>query len=161
MTLVATSLLATASQAALLFWIVQRLALDQPSLALLVLPWGQQWALLLASCTAACQLMRPAAGRRALLRHARLVWLVCGVGLALCLLAGGLAGLLEQLKLTAAFSGLPHPARQAAAVAMLTMAEWSGLPLAGALVLALLRPLRAKSGRGPNAAPAQRIRPDP
>ena len=154
------SLLAATAQAALLAWIVSRVALDQPSLALLVLSWGQQWVMLLASSTAACLLIRPVHGRAAFRRHARLVWLTCMVGLALCFLAGGLAGLLEQLRLTTAFSGLPHPGRQAAAEAMLAMAEWSGLPLAGAMVLALLRPWRAKSGRQPSAAPAQRSRPD-
>ena len=158
--LVALSLLAATAQAALLAWIVSRVALDQPSLALLVLPWGQQWVMLLASCTAACLLIRPVHGRAAFRRHARLLWLTCTVGLALCLLAGGLAGLLEQLRLTTSFSGLPHPGRQSAAEAMLAVAEWSGLPLAGAMVLVLLRPWPAKTGRQPSAAPAQRSRLD-
>ncbi|MCX5969655.1 MAG: hypothetical protein NTV57_18880 [Cyanobacteria bacterium] len=143
----AMSLLAATAQAALLAWIVSWVALDQPSQALLVLSWGQQWVMLLATCTAACLLIRPEHGRAEFRRHALLLWLTCMVGLALCFLAGGLAGLLEQLRLTTVFSGLPHPGRQAAAEAMLAMAEWSGLPLAGAMVLALLRPWRAKSGR--------------
>ncbi len=152
--LVAITYLAATAEAALLAWIVSRLAVDQPSLALLVLPWGQQWAFLLASCTAACQLMRPAAGRHALLRHVGLILLVCAASLSLCLLAGGLAALLEKLELTRVFTAIPNRARQASAEVILATAETSGLPLAGFMIFMLLRPWHPSLGRQTNAASA-------
>ncbi len=152
--LVATALFAATAEAALLAWIVSQLAVDQPSLALLVLSWGQQWTLLLAFCTAACLLIRPAACRRGFLSRVGLILLVCAASLALCLLAGGLAALLEQCKLTTFSSGMPSPARHASAEAMLAMGEWSGLPLAGFMGLFLLRPWQARLGKHANAASA-------
>ena len=152
--LMAITYLSATAEAALLAWIVSQVAIDQPSLALLVQIWGQQWALLLASCLAACLLIRPALRRRVLLRHVGLVWLICSVSLALCLLAGGVAAFLEKLNLTAVFSGLPNPARQASAEAMLAMGEWSGLPLAGFMGLFLLRPWQPRLGMKANAASA-------
>ena len=152
--LVATTYLAATAEVALLAWIVSRLAIDQPSLALLVSQWGQQWALLLASCTAACLLIRPAAGRRGVLRQVGLIALVCALSLALCLLAGGLAALLEKLELTRVFTSIPNRARQASAEVMLAMAERSGLPLAGFMIFLSLRTLKPSLGRQAIAASA-------
>ena len=145
--LVATAYLAATAEAALLAWIVRWLAIDQPSLALLVPPWGQKWAFLLAACTAACLLIRPAAGRRGVLRQVGLIALVCALSLALCLLAGGLAALLEKLELTRVFTSIPNRARQASAEVMLAMAERSGLPLAGFMIFLSLRPWKSSLGR--------------
>ena len=152
--LVATACQATTAEAALLALIVSKLAIDHPILGLLVQTWGQQWALLLASCVAACLLIRPAAGRRGLLIPVRLIWLVCAVSLALCLLAGGLVALLGKWKLTTVPIGIPNAARQASAEAMLVMAEWLGLPLAGFMGFFLLRPWQPRFGRQANAASA-------
>ena len=149
--LVATACLATTAEAALLALIVSKLAIDHPSLGLLVQTWGQQWALLLASCGAACLLIRPVAGRRGLLRNVWLIWLICSASMALCLLAGGLAALLEKLKFTMIFTGLPNPARQASAEAMLAMAEWSGLPLAGLMIFLSLKNWQPRIGTKANA----------
>jgi hypothetical protein len=155
------SLLAAAAQAALLARIVNWVALDQPTLSQLVLAWGQRWALLLACCMAACLVLRTPSGRFRVLRDALLLGRICTAGLALSLLAGGLAGAMQQLGITATFSGLPHPARQAAAEAMLTAAEWSGPPLAAALAVVLLRPWRAGSARQVSAARDPRTPPHP
>jgi len=145
--LVATTYLAATAEAALLAWIVSRLAIDQPSLALLVSQWGQQWALLLASCTAACLLIRPAAGRRGALRQIGSIALVCTASLVLCLLAGGLAVLSEKLELNSVFTAIPNRARQASAEVILTTAERSGLPLAGFMIFLSLRPWKSSLGR--------------
>ena len=152
--LVATTYLAATAEGALLAWIVSKVAIDQPSLGLLFQTWGQQWALLLTSCVAACLLIRPAVGRVALLSRIGLIWLICVVSLALCLLAGGLVALLGKWKLTTLPIGIPNSARQASAEAMLVMGEWSGLPLAGFLALFLLRPWQPRFGRQANAASA-------
>lgn len=152
--LVATAYLAATAESILLASIVSRVAVDQPSLGLLVQPWGQKWALLLASCTAACLLIRPAVGRVGLLSRIGLIWLVCAASLALCLLAGGLAALLEKWELATGPIGLPNAARQASAEAMLVMGEWSGLPLAGFMGLFLLRPWQPRFGRQTGAASA-------
>lgn len=152
--LVATTYLAATAEAALLAWIVSQVAIDQPSLGLLVQTWGQQWALLLAFCTAACLLIRPTVGRGGLLSRISLLWLGCAVSLALCLLAGGLVALLGKWKLTTLSIGIPHSARQASAEAMLAMAEWSGLPLAGVISFFLLRPWQPRFARQANVASA-------
>lgn len=147
------SLLAAAGQALLLALIVRTVARDQPSLALLLQPWGQRWALLLACCAVAAVLMRPLPGRSRIVRDASMPFLAAGAGFILCLLAGALAGLVEHLRITTFFSGLPHPARQAAAEAMVQAAEWSALPLAAAMTWLMLRPWRAGFGRKPSDPP--------
>lgn len=154
--LVAVALFAASAEAALLARIVSQVAVDQPSLALLVLPWGQKWGLLLAFCAAACQLMRPAAGRQALIHRIGLILLVCALSLTLCLFAGGLAAFMQKLKLSTISISLPNAAKQASAEAMLAMAEWTGLPLAGFMTLLLLRPWKPGLGSNTSAASAQR-----
>ena len=88
-------------------------------------------------------LIRPTAGRRGVLRQVGLIALVCALSLALCLLAGGLAALLEKLELTRVFTSIPNRARQASAEVMLAMAERSGLPLAGFMIFLSLRPMKS------------------
>ena len=150
--LVAAALFAASAEAAFLARIVSQVAVDQPSLAQLLPPWGRQWGLLLAFCAVACQLMRPAAGRRALIHRIGLILLVCALSLALCPLAGGIAALMWKLKLSTIIISLPNAAKQASAEAMLDMAEWTGLPLVGFMVLLLLRPWQPRFGRQANAA---------
>ena len=151
--LVPLCLLAATAQAALLALMVRTVALDQPSLALLLLPWGQRWALLLACSTAAAVLLRPAPRLPRFICDGLTPVAVSMTGLVLCLLAGALAALAEQLRITSLYTGLPHPARQAAAEAMVNTAEWTALPLAAAMAVLMVRPWRAGSARAPSGAP--------
>lgn len=120
----------------LLALLIRRTAIDMPSLGELAQAWAPRWGVLLASVLIAISVLLPEQPPRQQLLRLPLLLLKAVVALlAISLLAGATAALLEHIGLSSGYALLPNPSRQAAAEAMLAAAHWAGLPIAVAVAV--------------------------